>query len=161
MIENKDGKLIVNIAESPLSNGTSASEMLRNLPLMNVNPDGTLLMQGRVPLILMNEKPVNLSGQQLSDLLESLPANVVEKVEIMNTPPPEYATYPGGVINIVTKKGRIGLYERMSTSFGSKGEKSASANFNYRSSKFNFLSSACTRKLGSIKKAKQQTKFVV
>lgn len=141
LIEYKDGKLIVNVAESPLSNGTSASEMLRNLPLMNVNPDGTLLMQGRVPLILMDEKPVNLNGQQLVDLLESLPANVVEKVEIMSNPPPEYATYPGGVINIITKKGRIGLYERIAINMGSKGEKSTSANFNYRSSKFNFLSS--------------------
>ncbi len=140
LIENKDGKLIVNVAESPLSNGTSASEMLRNLPLMNVNPDGSLLMQGRVPLILMDEKPVNLSGQQLNDLLESLPANVVEKVEIMSNPPPEYATYPGGVINIITKKGRIGIYERIAVTAGTKGEKSTSANFNYRAGKLNFLS---------------------
>ena len=140
LIENRDGKLIVNVAESPLNNGVSASEMLRNLPLMNVNPDGSLLMQGRVPLILMDEKPVNLSGQQLADLLESLPANVVERVEIMSNPPPEYATYPGGVINIVTKKGRIGLYQRVSMSAGTKGEKAISTNFNYRSSKFNLLS---------------------
>ena len=41
LFENKDGKLIVNVAESPLNNGVSASEMLRNLPLMNVNPDGS------------------------------------------------------------------------------------------------------------------------
>ncbi len=140
LIENKDGKLIVNVGESPLSNGTSAAEMLRNLPLMNVNPDGTLLMQGRVPLILMDEKPVNLSGQQLADLLESLPANVVEKVELMSNPPPEYATYPGGVINIVTKKGRIGISNRISVTGGTKGEKAISNNYNYRSGKFNLLS---------------------
>lgn len=139
LFENKDGKLIVNVAESPLNNGASAAEMLRNLPLMNVNPDGSLLMQGRVPLILMDEKPVNVSGQQLAELLESLPANVVERVELMSNPPPEYATYPGGVINIVTKKGRIGLYERLSLTYGTKGEKAVSTNFNYRSSKLNFL----------------------
>ncbi len=141
LIENKEGKLIYNVSESPLSSGSSASEMLRNLPMMNVNPDGTLLMQGKEPLILLDEKPVNLSGQQLSDLLESLPANVVEKVEIMSNPPPEYATYPGGVINIITKKGRVGIYERIGMSMGSKGEKSISGNFNYRSSKLNFTSS--------------------
>jgi hypothetical protein len=118
MIESKEGKLIFNVSESPLSSGSSASEMLRNLPLMNVNAEGTLLMQGKTPLILMDEKPVNLSGQQLSDLLESLPANVIEKVEIMSNPPPEYATYPGGVINIITKKGRIGIYERIGISSG-------------------------------------------
>jgi ferric enterobactin receptor len=137
LIENKDGKMIYNVSESPLSSGGSASDMLKNLPMMNTNPDGTLLLRGKEPLILMDEKPVNLSGQQLTDLLESLPANVVEKVEIMQNPPPEYATYPGGVINIVTRKGRIGIYERISISGGTRGEAAVSGNFNYRSSKLN------------------------
>lgn len=141
LIENKDGKVIYNVAESPLSNGSNASEMLKNLPLMNANPDGTLLLRGKEPLILMDEKPVNLSGQQLSDLLESLPANVVEKVEVMLNPPPEYATYPGGVINIITKKGRVGIYERLNLNAGSRNEMGISGNFNYRSSKLNISSS--------------------
>jgi ferric enterobactin receptor len=142
LIENKDGKVIYNVAESPLSNGSNASEMLKNLPLMNANPDGTLLLRGKEPLILMDEKPVNLSGQQLSDLLESLPANVVEKVEVMLNPPPEYATYPGGVINIVTRKGRVGIYEKINFNIGSRKEIGLSGNFNYRSSKLNISSSA-------------------
>lgn len=141
LIENKDGKVVYNVSESPLSSGSNASEMLKNLPFMNTNADGTLLLRGKEPLILMDEKPVNLSGQQLSDLLESLPANVVEKVEIMINPPPEYATYPGGVINIITKKGRVGIYERLGISMGTKGEKAISGNFNYRSSKLNITSS--------------------
>ncbi|NCI51074.1 outer membrane beta-barrel protein [Sediminibacterium roseum] len=142
LIENKDGKLTYNVAESPLSSGSNASEMLKNLPLMNANPDGTLLLRGKEPLILMDEKPVNLSGQQLSDLLESLPANVVEKVEVMLNPPPEYATYPGGVINIITKKGRVGVYKKINFSAGSRKEIAVSGNFNYRSSKLNISSSA-------------------
>jgi ferric enterobactin receptor len=141
LIENKDGKVIYNVSESPLSNGSNASEMLKNLPLMNANPDGTLLLRGKEPLILMDEKPVNLSGQQLADLLESLPANVVEKVEIMLNPPPEYATYPGGVINIVTKKGRVGIYKKINLNLGSRGETGISGNFNYRSTKLNISSS--------------------
>lgn len=142
LIENKDGKVIYNVSESPLSSGSNASEMLKNLPLMNANPDGTLLLRGKEPLILMDEKPVNLSGQQLADLLESLPANVVEKVEVMLNPPPEYATYPGGVINIVTKKGRVGIYEKLNLTAGTRGEMGVSGNFNYRSSKLNISSSA-------------------
>ncbi|MEN9685428.1 MAG: hypothetical protein RLZZ28_1214, partial [Bacteroidota bacterium] len=141
LVENKDGKIVYNVAESPLSNGSNASEMLKNLPLMNANPDGSLMLRGREPLILMDEKPVNLSGQQLNDLLESLPANVVEKVEVMLNPPPEYATYPGGVINIITRKGKVGIYERISTTLGTKGEAAVSGNFNYRSSKLNIGSS--------------------
>lgn len=142
LIENKDGKVIYNVAESPLSSGSNASEMLKNLPLMNANPDGTLTLRGKEPLILMDEKPVNLSGQQLNDLLESLPANVVEKVEVMLNPPPEYATYPGGVINIVTRKGRVGIYERINLNLGTRRETGVSGNFNYRSSKLNISANA-------------------
>ncbi len=96
LIENKDGKIAYNVSESPLSNGSNASEMLKNMPLLSANPDGTLLLRGKEPMILMDEKPVNVGGQQLTDLLESLPANVIDKVEIMQNPPPEYATYRVG-----------------------------------------------------------------
>lgn len=141
LVENRDGKVVYNVAESPLSNGSNASEMLRNLPLLNANPDGTLLLRGKEPLILMDEKPVNLSGQQLTELLESLPANVVEKVEVMQNPPPEYATHPGGVINIITRKGRVGIYQKLSLSAGSRGEAGVSGYVSYRSSKLNMSSS--------------------
>ncbi|GAC1444130.1 MAG: outer membrane beta-barrel family protein [Sediminibacterium sp.] len=138
LIENKEGKITYNVAESPLGNGSNASELLKNMPLVNVNPDGTVLLRGKEPLILMDEKPTNLNAQQLNDLLQSLPANVIEKVEIMVNPPAEYATYAGGVINIVTKKGRVGIYGKLTASAGTKGESSLSSNFSYRSSKLNF-----------------------
>jgi hypothetical protein len=137
LIENKDGKIAYNVSESPLSNGSNASEMLKNMPLLSANPDGTLLLRGKEPMILMDEKPVNVGGQQLTDLLESLPANVIDKVEIMQNPPPEYATYPGGVINIVTKKGRIGVFEKVTASGGTRGEGNLYANYSYRTGKLN------------------------
>lgn len=141
LIENKDGKIVYNVSESPLSNGSNTSDLLKNMPLVNTNPDGTILLRGKAPLILMDEKPTNLTAQQLTDLLESLPANVVEKVEVMVNPPPEYATYDGGVINIVTRKGRVGIYGRLSVSGGTRGEGAMSGNFSYRSAKLNISSS--------------------
>lgn len=136
LVENKDGKIVYNMSESPLSNGSSTAEMMKNMPLMSVDPDGTIKLAGKVPLILMDEKPVNANGQQLQDLLESLPANVVEKVEIMQNPPPEYATYDGGVINIITKKGKVGTYKKISGSYGTKGEGSSIGSYSYKDSKF-------------------------
>lgn len=142
LIENKDDKIIYNVGESPLSNGSNASELLKNMPMVNTNPDGSILLRGKAPLILMDEKPTNLNTQQLSDLLESLPASVIEKVEIMLNPPPEYATYDGGVINIVTKKGRVGIYGKATVSGGTKGEGSLSTNFSYRTSQLNLNANA-------------------
>jgi len=138
LFEDKNGVLTYNVSESPIANGASAADMMKNVPLVNANPDGSLTVKGKPPLILIDEKPTNLNAQQLSDLLESLPANVIEKVEVMQTPPPEYATYDGSVINIVTKKGRVGLYQRYAVTGGTKGEGSASSSINYKSQGFSF-----------------------
>ena len=136
LVEEKDGKIIYSVGESALNSGSNASDMLRNMPMLNAQADGSIMLMGRVPLILMDEKPLNVSGQQLADLLESLPASVIEKVEVMQRPPPEYASYPGGVINIVTKKGRVGRFEKISVSGASRGEGSAYATYGYRSGKW-------------------------
>ena len=135
-VEEKDGKIIYSVGESAMNNGSNAGEMLRNMPMLNAQADGSIMLMGRVPLILMDEKPVNVSGQQLADLLESLPASVIEKVEVMQRPPPEYASYPGGVINIVTKKGRVGQFEKVSLSGATRGEGSLFATYGYRSGKW-------------------------
>jgi hypothetical protein len=140
LIENRDGKIIYNMSESPMSNGASTAEMMKNMPLMSVEPDGTIKLAGKVPLILIDEKPTNTNGQQLQDLLESLPANVVERVEIMQNPPVEYASYDGGVINIVTKKGKVGTYKKLSAGYGTRGEANATASYNYKSAKLNISS---------------------
>jgi outer membrane receptor protein involved in Fe transport len=143
-VEEKDGKIIYSVGESAMNNGSNAGEMLRNMPMLNAQADGSI--------ILMDEKPVNVSGQQLADLLESLPASVIEKVEVMQRPPPEYASYPGGVINIVTKKGRVGQFEKVSVSGATRGEGSLFATYGYRSGKWsiNAVGGAASRvSLGS------------
>ena len=135
-IEERDGKLIYSVGDNALSSGSNAGDMLRTMPMLNTQSDGSIMLMGKVPLILMDEKPINVSGQQLADLLESLPASVIEKVEVMQRPPPEYASYPGGVINIVTKKGRVGRFEKVSISGATRGEGSLYATYGYRSGKW-------------------------
>jgi len=138
LIEEKDGILTYNVGESPLSNGASTAEMLKNMPMVNANPDGSITVKGKAPLILIDEKPSNLNAQQLAELLESLPANMVEKVELMQTPPAEYATYDGSVINIVTKKGRVGYYQKIWLSAGTNSQKSGGTYLSYKSKKITF-----------------------
>ncbi len=135
LIENKDGKLTYNVGESALSNGASTGELLKQMPLINNDPDGKILMKGKEPKILIDDKPVDLSAQQLADLLESLPGSSIEKIELMTNPPPQYATEQGGVINIVTKKSKIGWLGRVTASAGTRGEASVGGNVSYREKK--------------------------
>lgn len=138
LFENKDDKLTYNIGESALSNGASTAELLKNIPLVNTDPNGRILLKGKEPRILIDDKPTELNAQQLQDLLESLPGGTIEKIEIMTNPPPQYASEAGGVINIVTKKGKIGWLGRISVSAGTRGEGNFSGNISYRNKKFTY-----------------------
>ena len=132
LIQSKEGNITFNAAESPLSAGSNASELLKNVPLIATDPDGKLSVRGREPKILIDDKPVEMNAQQLQDFLESLPGSMIERIEVMTNPPPQYANEQGGVINIVTRKGRVGLGGRINASAGTRGETGISGNLNYR-----------------------------
>jgi outer membrane receptor for ferrienterochelin and colicin len=91
-----------------------------------------VLVRGKEPRILIDDKPVELNLQQLQDLLESLPGSSIEKIEVLTNPPAQYANEQGGVINITTKKGTVGKSGRLSIFAGTRGEYGANGSFSYR-----------------------------
>ncbi|MDQ3682753.1 MAG: outer membrane beta-barrel protein [Bacteroidota bacterium] len=136
LIQSTEGNITFNAGESALSAGSNVGELLTNVPLVTKDPSGKLLIRGKEPKILIDEKPVELNQQQLQDLLESLPGSSIEKIEVMTNPPPQYANEQGGVINITTKKGKVGKSGRLTLSAGTRGEASLNGNFNYRKQGF-------------------------
>lgn len=142
LIQSKDGNITFNASESALSAGSTAGELLASVPLVSKDPDGKISVRGKEPKILIDDKPVELNLQQLQDLLESMPGSSIEKIEVMTNPPPQYANEQGGVINIVTKKGKVGRSGRINVSAGTRGEASMSGNFTYRKQGFSMSISA-------------------
>jgi hypothetical protein len=134
-LESRDGNLTMNVSASAAAAGSSAGELLTQVPLVTRDPDGKISLRGKEPRILIDDKPVELNLQQLQDLLESMPGSSIEKIEVMTQPPPQYANEQGGVINIVTKKGRVGKSGRLSVALGTRGEQNLNANFSYRKNK--------------------------
>ncbi len=132
LIQTKDGNITFNAGESALSQGSTASDLLTQVPLVSKDPNGKVLVRGKEPRILIDDKPVELNLQQLQDLLESLPGSSIEKIEVLTNPPPQYASEQGGVINITTRKGAVGISGRISLYAGSRGEAGANGSFNYR-----------------------------
>lgn len=138
LVESKDGNIIFNAGESALAAGSNASDLLASVPLVAKDGDGKITVRGKEPRILIDDKPVELNLQQLQDLLESMPGSAIEKIEVMTNPPPQYANEQGGVINIVTRKGRVGKSGRISLSGGSRGEVSTNGSYLYRKQGLSF-----------------------
>ena len=144
LVEQKDGNIVFNASESPLGSGASASELLKSVPMVSVDPDGNTTVRGREPRILVDDKPVEMNARQLQDFLESMPGSLIERIEVMVNPPPQYANEPGGVINIVTRKGRAGIGGRVALSAGTRGEGSLNASLAYRRKGLNVQFNAST-----------------
>lgn len=136
LVESKDGNITFNAGESALAAGSTLADLLNSVPLVTKDPDGKIMLRGKEPRILVDDKPVELNLQQLQDLLESMPGSSIEKIEVMTNPPPQYANEQGGVINIVTKKGKVGMGGRLAVSSGTRGEGSLNGSFSYRKNKF-------------------------
>lgn len=102
----KNGKTIIYVDASLTSAGSNAMEIFQNLPGVNVNRDGTIVLKGKAGvLVLVDGKPTYLSGSELGTYLETLNASQISQVELMEHPPAKYeAAGSAGIINIVTKK---------------------------------------------------------
>ncbi|MBW3661350.1 MAG: TonB-dependent receptor, partial [Gemmatimonadetes bacterium] len=85
---------------------TSASEVLENVPSVQVDPDGQVSLRGNSNVaIQINGRPAPVRGEQLAAYLQQLPANVIDRVEVI--PTPSAAQDPegmAGIVNIVMKQ---------------------------------------------------------
>ncbi len=99
-------RTVYNLDDNIQSSTSSLSDVLRNLPSVDVDIDGNLSLHGdtNVTVLIDGKKSPLLSGN-LADALRQIPANTVERIEVITNPPAEFrAEGSAGVINIVLRK---------------------------------------------------------
>ena len=101
-------KRVFNVGKDLGNKGGSAEEILDNIPSVTVDVDGNVALRGSENVrILVDGKPSMLVGAGDTDGLKSLPAGMIEKVEIVTNASARYeAAGTSGIINIVLKKER-------------------------------------------------------
>lgn len=94
-------------AESlPAAAGGVATELLSAVPELEVDIDGTVQLRGSSPQIYINGRPAPMQGEALTAFLEQLPADRIERIEVIPNPSARYdAEGAGGIVNIVLKEG--------------------------------------------------------
>ncbi len=144
MIENKIGKMIVNVDASPTNAGTTALELLEKAPGVTVSSEGQVSLKGKAGvLILVDGKQTYLSGNDLSNMLKNMSSSSIDQIEVMTSPPAKYdAAGNAGVINIKTKKSAIkGANASVSSSYmqGIYPKATHTATVNYRNNAINIF----------------------
>ena len=141
-VEIKLDKKVYNVGKDILVKGGTASDVLDNIPSVAVDGDGNISMRGNENVrILIDGKPSNANN--INEALKLIPADAVDKVEVVTNPSARYdAEGGGGILNIVLKKGKTnGLNGTIIATVGDPRNKGLSGNFNFKSTKFNLFSS--------------------
>ncbi len=99
-------RTIYNTRNQPSSTGGNATDVLRNVPAVDVDPDGRVSLRGSQSVaILVNGRPAPVTGDALISFLRSIPAGSVSRVEVIPNPSARYdPDGMAGMINVVLKE---------------------------------------------------------
>ncbi|MDB5134539.1 MAG: TonB-dependent receptor [Mucilaginibacter sp.] len=125
LMKQEVDRISYDVQADPDSKALSALDMMRKVPLLSVDGNDNIQLKGSSNYkILINGKESALVAKNPSDILKSMPATNIEKIEVITTPPAKYdAEGLAGIINIITKKNadqgfNIGLNTRFNSVFG-------------------------------------------
>lgn len=148
-------KKVYNIEKDLTSATGSVTEILRNIPSIDVDIEGNVHLRGSENVkILVNGIPSAQIGLDKQRVLQQIPGGMVKEVEVITNPSAKYSTEGiSGIINIITKKqNKRGFHSSGTFSYDSNNNLQSTLNFNYRLNKFNFFLNLPTRKDRRVRK---------
>lgn len=139
-IEQKIDRKVINIGKDLTTTGGTASEIMNNIPSVNVDQDGNIALRGNQNVrILIDGKPTNIDAAQL---LKQIPSTSIKKIELITNPSAKYNPEGmSGIINIVLhKNSNIGFNGNVNLglNFDENARFNSSVDLNYRTGKINF-----------------------
>lgn len=140
--ERKIDRFVFNTENSIASKGADGLDVLAATPMVKADDEGNIEIVGKSSVsVMINDKPVNLSGKDLVSYLKTIRSENIGRIEVITTPPAKYeAQGNSGIINIVLKQNTsLGFSGNISTSYQRKSRNGYSNNgsFNYQSKKVN------------------------
>jgi len=141
-VEIRLDKKIYNVGKDLTVSGGTVSDVLDNVPSVSVDVEGVVSLRGNENVrILINGKPSALVGLNSTDALRQLPAEAIEKVEVITSPSARYdAEGTAGIINIILRRSKLqGLNGAMTTNAGHPTSAGISGNINYRTGDLNIF----------------------
>jgi outer membrane receptor protein involved in Fe transport len=136
-------KKVYDLSKDAMAKGSSVSDALQNVPSVEVDGEGNVSLRGNESVrILIDGKPSSLVGiSDPAQALQSLPADMVERIEVVTNPSARFEAEGGaGIINIILKKGKMqGLNGSINVNGGIPVTAGASVNLNYRTGKWNLF----------------------
>ncbi|MEZ0183392.1 MULTISPECIES: outer membrane beta-barrel family protein [Flavobacterium] len=139
-VEIKLDKKVYNVGQDMIVKGGTVSDVLDNVPSVSVDTEGNVSLRGSDNIrILIDGRPSNAIN--VAEALRQLPADAIDKVEVITNPSARYDAEGGsGIINIVLKKGKNqGFNGTFIASGGLPEAYGLTGNLNYKTEKLNYF----------------------
>jgi outer membrane receptor protein involved in Fe transport len=149
LVSNNLDKKVIAVDKNMAIGGGTAVDVMENVPSVAVDADGNVSLRGNSNItLLIDGKPSSQTGIATSDILNQIPANAIESVEVITNPSVKYdPDGTTGIINIVLKKKALqGFNGIVSLNAGTGDKYTGSLNLNYRKDKFNVFVGGNARK---------------
>ena len=146
-VELRLDKKVYNVGSDLTVKGGSVTDVLDNVPSVSVDVEGNISLRGNESVrILINGKPSALSGLN-PETLQQLPAEAIEKVEVITNPSARYdAEGTAGILNIILKQSKTaGLNGSITVNAGQPANYGGALSLNLRREKFNFFTNTSYR----------------
>jgi ferric enterobactin receptor len=106
LIRQEIDRISYDVKADPESKVNNVLEMMRKVPLLSVDGDDNIQLQGNSNYkILINGRPSGMMERNPKDILKSMPSSSIERIEVITTPPAKYdGEGLAGIINIITFK---------------------------------------------------------
>ncbi len=133
-IEIKPDKKVFNVEKDLSSRGGTAIDVMEKIPGVSTDASGNVTLRNLTPIIYVDGKPTTLT-------MDQIPADQIEKVEVITNPSAKYeADATGGIINVILKKNHQPGYNGMvSAAVGTNDQYNGMALINVREKKFGFM----------------------
>jgi hypothetical protein len=135
-------KKIYTIGKDLTTSGATVSDALNNVPSVTVDVEGAISLRGNENVrILINGRPSAIAGFGSTDALRQLPAEAIERVEVITSPSARYdAEGTAGILNIILRKEKtLGLNGSIQANYGVPLQSGLTGNINVRTDKFNIF----------------------
>ena len=142
-VEIRLDKRVYNVGKDITVRGGSVSDVMDNIPSVSVDVEGNISLRGNDNVrILINGKPSGLVGLSGPDALRQLPAESIERVEVITSPSARYeAAGTAGILNIILKREELaGFNGSFILNGGAPTTYGGSASLNWRNKKLNIFS---------------------
>lgn len=149
MFNNSIDRKVYNIDQDLMSKAGSASELLQNVPSVQVDIDGNVSLRGSSNvLIMINGKSSPLMDKNSAEALQQMPASSIEKIEVITNPSAKYKPDgTSGIINIVQKKNTtLGINGNLTANAGNQGRYNGNIRLNYNPGNYNMYVNYSLRK---------------